>query len=75
MSALDLWRERSRSVPIHIPRKGENVVIGTFTHEYMIKVCSISKAIVRGSVLNTPPKYKHFEKGDEVIFHIDNILD
>jgi len=72
--SLDQWRERSPSIPICIPGRGQEVVIGTFYNDYTIRIKSISDAIVRGNVLNTPPKNKHFKKGDDVIFHMDQIL-
>lgn len=72
--SLDLWRERSKSIPIHIPKIGDDIIIGTYKNEYTIKVANVSKAIVCGNLVNTPPKEKHYRKGDSIICHIDNIL-
>ena len=72
--SLDLWRERSKSIPISIPQVGEDIVIGTLQNEYIINVASVSNAIVCGKLVNTPPKEKHYRKGDSIICHVDNIL-
>lgn len=71
---LDEWRKRSNTIPIKIPLKKENVKIGTFKNDYIIEVEGISRELLHGKVINTPPKDKHFKKGDGVIFHMDHIL-
>lgn len=71
---LDEWRKRSNPLPINIPSKKENVLIGTHKNNYIIEIESISRELLQGKVLNTPPKDKHFKKGDRVIFHMDHIL-
>lgn len=72
--ALDEWIDNGKTKPIHIPKKDSKIVIGTYKNTYMVRVKSVSKDLVRGNIINTPPSYKHFRKGDDVIFHIDNIL-
>ena len=72
--SLDEWRIRSPTIPIRTPKKKEHVVIGTPLTEYKILVESVSQDLVIGILINTPPKAKHFRKGDNIMFHVDNIL-
>jgi len=72
--SLDEWKIRSRALPIRIPKIEEKVVIGTYNNKYWVLVKSLSKDLVRGKVISTPPEDKHFQKGDDVVFHMDNIL-
>lgn len=72
---IDEWRQRPQnSDPIKIPIRKENVLIGTYKNNYIVEVESISRELLHGKILNTPPKDKHFKKGDCVIFHMDHIL-
>ena len=69
---IDEWKQSTS--PIRIPKKEENVIIGTYKNTYSILVSNVSKDIVQGKVISSPPKDKHFKKGDKVIFHLQNIL-
>lgn len=70
---LDNWIAASK--PISIPvRKQTIIVVGTPNNKYKVLVESLSDEIIRGAVLNTPPFGKHYEKGDRIIVHRDNIL-
>lgn len=73
--SLDEWKIRSPSIPICIPRQKEKVTIGTRCNMYMVIVNSVSNDIIRGQLVNTPPETKHFKKWDDVVFHMDNILE
>ena len=45
--SLDEWKIRSPSCPIRIPRKNDQVTIGTFNNMYMIVIKSISNDLLR----------------------------
>lgn len=70
---LDRWVTASKPINVPIPAKTK-VLIGTPDNDYKVLVKSLSADIVSAEVLDTPPKSKHFRKGDCVLFHKDNIL-
>lgn len=69
---IDTWRDSS--VPISIPRpinaalNQHKIVIGTPSTDYLVELESGSAEILVGKMVSTPPGYKHFRKGDKVIF-------
>lgn len=73
MMYLDSWRVASTPIDIPILRQSR-VVIGTPTGSYNALVESISVDLFKCKLLSTPPAYKHFKKGDDVVIHRDNIL-
>ena len=72
---VDFWRKSvNLDIPVASPRVGQEIVIGTPEHDYIVSVQDISGHILIGRVQNSPPVQKEFRKNDQVMFHRENII-
>jgi hypothetical protein len=71
---MDGWISNSK--PIDIPIK-KNMKVALMTNSCDVQVCisSINGDLVSGYLAETPPKPKHYVRGDKIIFHACNIFD
>lgn len=74
---IDAWLT-AKSAPIPVPpvkpRQGSTVEIGTPSHTYPVYINNVSKELVVGTLLSTPPEEKPYRKADMVLFHMDNVM-
>lgn len=71
---MDIWKSVPKSIPIDIP-KNKSVKLQTDSTEVEVLPNSQYDDICTGYVYNTPPAYKHYTKGDKVMFHKDSIIE
>lgn len=71
---MDTWISVPKSTPIDIP-KNKSLKIQTDSIEVKVLPSSMYDDICTGYVCNTPPTYKHYAKGDKVMFHKDSIIE
>ena len=81
MIYLDQWKTNiyNRSNPIDIPsnKRVEKIQLQSNSGDIIVIPNSFikeNKELIVGIVDNTPPKTKHYKKGDKVMFHKDNVI-
>lgn len=70
---LDQWRVASKPIDIPISNKSR-IIVGTPTSTYNVQVETFSSDLLHCRLISTPSQTKHFQKGDMVLIHKDNIL-
>lgn len=72
---IDSWASSTKPIDIPKGKKVNRVSLRTESAENVIVMpISFNEDLCTGVVENTPPLFKHYKKGDRVMFHRDNII-
>jgi|UniRef100_A0A6C0BFY8 hypothetical protein len=72
---IDLWEQTNQPINIPVNKKCKMIIKTKSVDNLEILASSYSADLITGYIQNTPPSFKHYKKGDKVIFHKEHIQD